>query len=511
MPHPASNNDDFDDELLSAFVDDELTPTERAQVESRLKTDPRSAALVEELRALSKAMKSLPQEKLPRDLRSAVMANVSRRANDHEPVVLSMPTSSERWALRRRGMVWSAIAIAGAVLLSVTQPPANDEGDVARRSPASADGDNADNERQRKLFSSPADAERPVRVAQASPSLSAPASPAATVSQEGDVDSSDKSSVLGDSTLGVGFGGGTDGEADATKLDALASDGKAQRSLADGAGINTQPTATPASSSAESLSLSDTAEPGDQAFAEGGRNNSPAEISSAGSAPAVAKDDDLQKPKAAPRVVEITMARADAVSRFKQLLAENKIALSAANQTSALSPTKIAASAKATESGDILVEASPEQVDKLLFLCRSDKAFSHIASPGEDRLERFFADPAAMSNLSEALAKARADEATTRSGAAPAEDANRQLSATNGGKRKESAAKSPAADSYAYGTPAAAAPASQKSAAGEAAAADKVAEELSETKRRLVLFRFLPVAPPPVASPVVPAASPASK
>ena len=55
-------NDEFDDELLSAYVDDELTAEERATVEERLRCDPEAARLVEELRVLSKSLQAMPRE-----------------------------------------------------------------------------------------------------------------------------------------------------------------------------------------------------------------------------------------------------------------------------------------------------------------------------------------------------------------------------------------------------------------------------------------------------------------
>ena len=45
--------DDFDDELLSAFIDDELSTAERARVESWLETDSSAQRRVDELRSLS--------------------------------------------------------------------------------------------------------------------------------------------------------------------------------------------------------------------------------------------------------------------------------------------------------------------------------------------------------------------------------------------------------------------------------------------------------------------------
>jgi hypothetical protein len=137
-----TNHDDFDEELLSAYVDGELTAAERALVEERLRSDPTAAALVEELRTLSSAIKSLPRETLGRDLRAGVLAEVEQARADldqHGPAVQSHATTLpmtpvDRWAGIRRGLVWSALAIAATVLIAVFQTPelAQDERDLAR-------------------------------------------------------------------------------------------------------------------------------------------------------------------------------------------------------------------------------------------------------------------------------------------------------------------------------------------------------------------------------------------
>ena len=68
----------FDDELLSAYLDDELTPEERARVEERMAADPRARQLLEELRAVSRAMKELPPATLGTDLRETVLRRAER-------------------------------------------------------------------------------------------------------------------------------------------------------------------------------------------------------------------------------------------------------------------------------------------------------------------------------------------------------------------------------------------------------------------------------------------------
>jgi hypothetical protein len=116
-------------ELLSAYIDGELTAEERAQVEQLLSTDPAARQLFDELRALSSTLKSLPQETLGEDLSEIVLRMAERR-------ILTTPAESEQLAelaappqpsrLRRifspRALAWSSLAIAVAVLFMVVNP-----------------------------------------------------------------------------------------------------------------------------------------------------------------------------------------------------------------------------------------------------------------------------------------------------------------------------------------------------------------------------------------------------
>jgi hypothetical protein len=106
----------MDDELLSAFVDGELSDAELAAVETRLRDDPRARELVAELRAVSETLRSLPRHKLGADLREAVL----QQAVTHREPVPADSGSVRRWA-------WAALAVAAAVLLTVYLPDAGKE------------------------------------------------------------------------------------------------------------------------------------------------------------------------------------------------------------------------------------------------------------------------------------------------------------------------------------------------------------------------------------------------
>lgn len=101
-----------DDELLSAYLDDELSDAERAAAEIRLRDDPRARQLVAELRAVSAAVRALPREKLGEDLREAVLS---------QEVVRHVVTEEEEQSSARR-WTWAAMAIAATFFLMVYMP-----------------------------------------------------------------------------------------------------------------------------------------------------------------------------------------------------------------------------------------------------------------------------------------------------------------------------------------------------------------------------------------------------
>ncbi|HEX6963921.1 MAG TPA: zf-HC2 domain-containing protein [Lacipirellula sp.] len=114
-------NDNFNDELLSAYVDGELTADERAAVEERLRADPHVAELVEELRSISSAIKSLPRETLGHDLRASIQAELDETRVDaqRQVIPLSEPLDPPRGFYR--GFLWSTIAIAAALMIMFLQ------------------------------------------------------------------------------------------------------------------------------------------------------------------------------------------------------------------------------------------------------------------------------------------------------------------------------------------------------------------------------------------------------
>jgi hypothetical protein len=135
-----NHNTNFDDELLSAYVDGELTADERAIVEARLESDPAARELVVELRGLSSTLRSLPRERSDEDMRSLVMAQIGESK-------VSLP-SREPGRNNLRILLWPAVMIAAALMLMFTQ--GNEEPrdrELAQVEPAKVEADRAAGER----------------------------------------------------------------------------------------------------------------------------------------------------------------------------------------------------------------------------------------------------------------------------------------------------------------------------------------------------------------------------
>ncbi len=116
-------NDLPQNELLSAYLDGELTADEQAETERLLASSPAARQLLDELRALSATLQSLPQQKLGEDLSQQVLRVAERRMltegepDDAAPVPLSR-TILRRF-VNRRSMVWLGLTAAVAVMIVI--------------------------------------------------------------------------------------------------------------------------------------------------------------------------------------------------------------------------------------------------------------------------------------------------------------------------------------------------------------------------------------------------------
>jgi len=121
-----------ENELFSAYLDGELTAAEQAEVEQLLAASPAARQLMDELRALSATLQSLPVYKLSEDLGPEVLRQAERRilTGRARPSGFSSeterPTPAWRMIARRmarpRTWIWPAAAVAVALLLGIFLP-----------------------------------------------------------------------------------------------------------------------------------------------------------------------------------------------------------------------------------------------------------------------------------------------------------------------------------------------------------------------------------------------------
>jgi hypothetical protein len=140
---------DFDEELLSAYLDGEASPVERARVEQWLAEQPESRQLLEELRSLKTGLERMPRARLPHDFAEQVLRQAEREVltgrsdgqgggaaaiqdgDGAEPIDQAERVervSGFSWQRLRRPVVWASLTLAAGLLLMFIdrrqQPPA---------------------------------------------------------------------------------------------------------------------------------------------------------------------------------------------------------------------------------------------------------------------------------------------------------------------------------------------------------------------------------------------------
>ncbi|HUT90385.1 MAG TPA: zf-HC2 domain-containing protein [Thermoguttaceae bacterium] len=146
-----------ENELLSAYLDGELTAEEQAQIERLLAANPEARQLVDELRALSSSVKALPSHKIGRDISEEVLSRAKRQMPAQPTSAQPMPArpgeqetpeaeaplwrAIVRRVARPRNFVWSGVAVAVVVLLMVMKSDTLMEprGSVAMKAASDAD------------------------------------------------------------------------------------------------------------------------------------------------------------------------------------------------------------------------------------------------------------------------------------------------------------------------------------------------------------------------------------
>ena len=130
------------EELVSAYIDDELSPEERGRVEQWLAESAELRRFHDELRAVRARLQALPRHSLNRDLASRVIRQAEQtvlKGQEPSPAADILPgTIVRQWWSQGRGwrsVVWPAVAIAAALLMyfDTRQKPA--ERQVAQHAP----------------------------------------------------------------------------------------------------------------------------------------------------------------------------------------------------------------------------------------------------------------------------------------------------------------------------------------------------------------------------------------
>jgi len=153
MTHTPIQPGDFSEELLSGYLDGELSSEEQALVESALSRDPQAQQLLEDLQQLRQCLQELPQEQPPEHARQHVLQQV-RSIPRVQEAPASEPVEGKniaRGSSSTRSMVpWLAAAAAALALMITVPPMLRDSPQVAQNSDnsgnLSAPGESAANE-----------------------------------------------------------------------------------------------------------------------------------------------------------------------------------------------------------------------------------------------------------------------------------------------------------------------------------------------------------------------------
>src|SRR4051794_28108632 len=110
---------EFPDELLSAFLDGELSPSEHEQIERHLAASPADRQLLAELKSLRSEVQALPPVMVSPEFADRVVRAAVAEAEKHNPAAAatSLPPAPPTPARRR---VWIGAAVASAAALAAS-------------------------------------------------------------------------------------------------------------------------------------------------------------------------------------------------------------------------------------------------------------------------------------------------------------------------------------------------------------------------------------------------------
>ena len=133
-----------DEELLSAYLDGEVTAEEQARVERRLAEDAGYRQLHDDLRALRQHLEALPPHRLPADFAQSVLSAAERQMvapqraeaelQESKSAAADQEAEVEPWKRRLiRPLAWSGLIVAAAVLVMIFSQPEQRPGPLARQ------------------------------------------------------------------------------------------------------------------------------------------------------------------------------------------------------------------------------------------------------------------------------------------------------------------------------------------------------------------------------------------
>jgi anti-sigma factor RsiW len=138
MTHSPTQPDNFNEELLSGYLDGELSSEEQALVENIVSQDPQARQLLDDLEQLRHCLQEIPAQQPPDDVRQRVLEQIESTTEDNSETI-QLPAS--RRSLSRRGIIpWLAAAAAGIALMFIVPPLLRDNPQVAQNDEAAATG-----------------------------------------------------------------------------------------------------------------------------------------------------------------------------------------------------------------------------------------------------------------------------------------------------------------------------------------------------------------------------------
>ena len=130
----------FNDELISAYLDGELSRAEAADVERALEEDPKLRRMLEELSTLQHGLQTLAPHEYDRDCSDSVLRRAERamlldsskdtnpaRSNDDRPSPASLSPSNDS-SSSKNWLAAIALVAAAVVLVIMAAPDLTDQG-----------------------------------------------------------------------------------------------------------------------------------------------------------------------------------------------------------------------------------------------------------------------------------------------------------------------------------------------------------------------------------------------